>query len=188
MNRLRTRWSLRVLAATLLLSLLPLSAATVLHGPRASNSFADWVRAQLRADAISAEGGVIAQALGAAAAERPRSLDAFLHAFVAAYTAERPEADPAALFALGDLAPDALIAHLASRYRGLAPDAVPPRASFVAALQAALSPASGPAGALAARPARAALRRPAGAVQLTAAAPAVVTPVRLLSAARPMGP
>lgn len=182
MNRLRTRWSLRVLAATMLLSLLPASAVAVLHAPRPASGYADWVRAQLR----EAPDGAVAEALDAAEAQRLRSLDAFLNAFVEAYEAQRPGA-AAQLFAL-DLAPEALVDHLKSRYRGFSAEAVPPRPVLVRAVQAVLAPdGSGGAG-TAFLPGADLVQQHAIVLVRQVAQAALVRPLRVVSAAQPLGP
>ena len=181
MNRLRTRWSLRVLAATMLLSLLPASAAAVLHAPRPASSYADWVRAQLR----EVPDGAVAEALEAAEAQRLRSLDAFLNAFVAAYAAERPGVPAAQLFAL-DLAPEALVDHLKSRYRGFSAEALPPRPVLVRAVQAVLAP-DGSSGA-AFLPRTDLVQQRVVVLARQAAQAALVRPLRVVSAAQPLGP
>ena len=184
MTRLRTRWSLRVLAATMLLSLLPALAAAVLHAPRPATGYADWVRAQLRA----VPDGAVAEALDAAEAQRLRSLDAFLHAFVEAYAAQQPGTSPAQLFAL-DLAPEALVDHLKSRYRGFSAEALPPRPVLVRAMQAVLAPTAPPGGApLALLPRADHVQQRVAVWTRQAAHAAVVWPFRVLSAAQPLGP
>ncbi len=184
MNRLRTKWGMRVAAALLLVSLLPVTFATAAHTGRHAASYADWVRLQLRIPA----GEAVAQALEAASESRARSLEAFLATFVEAYEAEDPEQPLAAAFSADGLSNEALISYLKGRYLGFAGEAVPPRASFTTATVAAQQVLNRGMAALALLT-RYDLSRRVFAVSLQPSpAPAFVVPLRTRCAAQPLGP
>lgn len=185
MNRLRSTWAKRWMAALLVASLLPVTFATAMQAARPTDSFGDWVRGQLRVPADAA----VERALDAAEAQRAGSLEAFLHVFVEAYEAEAPGQPLADIFDAPARSNESLITYLASRFRGLVADALPPRTALQAAQTAqALTPErSGPAGSALLDVRRVILPSWARAMPL-APAPRFVVAVWQLSAAQPLGP
>ena len=184
MNRLRTKWRMRVAAALLLASLLPVTFATAAHATRHTATYADWVRLQLRIPADD----VVALALETAAESRAGSLEAFLATFVEAYEAQHPEQPLASAFAAEGLSNEALISYLKGRYLGFAGEAVPPRASFTTATVAAQQVLNRGMAAVA-LPTRHDLSRRIFAVSLQPTpAPAFVVLLRTRCAAQPLGP
>lgn len=151
--------------------------------PAAPSAHAAWLRAQVAQEETDA---AFEQAVEAAVAERARTLRGFLWAFVAAHPA--PDA-LGAVFAREGLSGEALVRDLQGRLLGLS--GVPPqgRPAWTSAVLHAPSASGRTLGAggvaVAARAAWAA--GPAVAASLVQAVRAVC-PVRLLSAARPLGP
>ena len=88
MRLLRSTWGIRLLAAVMAVSVVPLVAGPMVGGTRqaAATPYADWLREQLRAEADAS----VEAALEAAVASRPQSLPAFLETFVRVLEAQRP--------------------------------------------------------------------------------------------------
>ncbi len=184
MNRLRSTWAKRWVAALLLGSLLPVTFAAAAQTAQHTASLADWIRAQLR----NPDDEAVERALEAAQAAHPRSLESFLRVFIDALEAQQPGTQAARAFAAPGLSDDALIAYLQGRYHGLASDAVLPRTALLAAhAPPGLTPDRG-AAALAVLPARGPAQQAHAAAVPGAARPVFVLPVRARSAAQPLGP
>ncbi|MGI9174577.1 MAG: hypothetical protein ACR2GR_04600 [Rhodothermales bacterium] len=85
---LRSTWGMRLLAAVMAVSVVPLVAGPLAGGSRqaAAAPYADWLREQLRTEADAP----IEAALEAAVASQPQSLRAFLETFVGVLEAQRP--------------------------------------------------------------------------------------------------
>lgn len=173
------------MAALLVASLLPVTFATAMQAAQPTDSFGDWVRGQLRTTADAA----VERALAEAESHRAGSLEAFLHVFVEAYEDEAPGQPLADIFAAPARSNDALITYLASRFRGLVADALPPRTALQAAQMAqALTPERGAAASTALLDAHAAPAPQHARPALRAVEAPFVTDVRRFSAAQPLGP
>ena len=184
MNRLRTKWGKRVVAALLGASLLPVTFAAATHTAQHTASYADWVRLQVRMPADA----VLAQALEVASASRARSLDTFLTAFVEAYEAQHPERPLADAFSADGLSNEALISYLKGRYIGFAGEAVLPRLTLTVATALAKHVMKRGTASLALLT-RSDLHRRVWAASLRPSLrPAFVLPLRTRFAAQPLGP
>lgn len=183
MHRLRHRIVQRTLVVLLLASMGTLLAGTTGQSRRPTDAYADWVRAQL---ALPADGAVEA-ALEAAADEGAVSLHLFLQAFAAAYEAQEVAQPFAHLFGAQTGSTAALITYLHGQYARVVGEAVLPRLVATAALAQSVSETRTLLGALSAA-CRA--QRPSHLAVAAATAPArlVPVPIRLLSAAQPLGP
>lgn len=184
MHALRTTWNARLVASLLAACLLPAGVLVPrpTTAPAAHTAHAAWLRAQAAGEADVA----FEQALEAATAARARTLNGFLEAFVEAHS--EPET-LGAVFAREGLSGEALVRDLQRGLLGLS--GVPPqgRLAWIGSVPGAL-PASGRAlgaGVLVSVQ-RAAQEVPLGAVVPLTREALVVVPVRLLWAARPLGP
>ena len=184
MNRLRSIWGLRGVAALLLTSLLPVSFAAAFQAAEQTSSYADWLRAQIRGPLDAA----VAEALDEAADRPAHSLDAFLAAFVDAYEARQPATPLAQRILSLDLSNEALVAYLESRFNGLVGAAVLPRVAVVAAASPSSHAPDRPVLPLGAwtQHDRQHVRQATSLQQV--ARPVFVRSVRLLWAAQPRGP
>lgn len=183
MGWLRSTWGARGVGTLVLAGLLGASLTSTIPPSRYASSYAEWVRTQFRGPIDEA----VEQALADASSDRPRSLDAFLTAFVRAYEAREPGATVArSLFAL-DLSDEALITYLESRYHGVVSDAVLPRAVLVATSLVS-SHLSNRLTALGAPDARRDLPVWRVFAAWRIAWRGVVVPLRVVSAAQPLGP
>ncbi|GIV58427.1 MAG: hypothetical protein KatS3mg042_1340 [Rhodothermaceae bacterium] len=124
MQRLRTTWGCRLVVLSLGLSLLPgLLAPAMQAAAPVTMPFADWLRSQVRTTPDDA----FEKALAEAEAQAPRSLHAFLSAFVQAYEAAGGTS-LAGVFTSEALGGEALVQYLQRRYLRLVGEAVLPRA------------------------------------------------------------
>ncbi|MEM1126842.1 MAG: hypothetical protein AAGI71_09340 [Bacteroidota bacterium] len=129
MNRLRSSFARYVLVAWMAVSLVPLAvgpaAAAFWH--RAGVSYASWLRAQLQAPATPS----FEQAVDRALEARPNTLNDFLVTFVDHYEAAQADTPLADLFAAPSSLPaPALVSYLEGRLERLAPPALTPRWSL----------------------------------------------------------
>lgn len=140
MHALRSPWKMRLLAAVLAVSLLPMAAA--LPGgsaaPAGASAQADWLRTQLSAQPLeaAAQEDVERALVAAAAATDARTLSEFLSAFVEAHAA--PDQLAEALGLASGASAGALAQYLQQRFLGLAGPAAP-RLSLAAAVPSGLS-------------------------------------------------
>jgi hypothetical protein len=187
MRSMRATWGSRLIAGGLLACLLASVLGAGLRGgahPPACASYAAWLRAQLRVPADA----VLDHAIGEAAASKARTLTAFLTAFVEAYEAKHPPAALAAAFLPHDLSNEALITYLESRFDGVGGAALPVRTTSLSApVPAGKVPDRFPLGTIAAAT-RDLVAPVVGFVDLGGARPLPVRLLRVLSAARPLGP
>lgn len=183
MRRLRSKWSMRWVAALLLVSLLPVSFATAFSTARHTSSFADWLETQLQDPTDEA----VAAALAEVSSHRTRSLEVFVRDFIDAYEARHPDVSAARVLAGMDLTDEALIAYLESRYLGLVGHGVLPRLLlksqvFISTLSKRLGPSSS---VLADQQRQ---HRTWTTLWQHAVRPVVVVTFRQLSSAQPLGP
>ena len=186
MRLLRKTWGSRLIAGWLTACLLVSVFATGTRGAMrpVGAPYAEWLRAQLRLPADAAVEAALDEAMSA----NGRTLEAFLAAFVAAYETQRPQASLAASFVTHDLSNDALIAYLESRFNGVGAEGVPVRAAFNPMLApAGKSPDRADAGAF-----LVVLQATSLSATVFVRRAGVVRPfvrlLRILSAARPLGP
>lgn len=193
MHRLRpySHW----LAALMLLSVLPLVGGPLQAAlwRSADVPYGDWLRTQLRVPADAA----FEEAVERATAAAPASFEAFLWAFVEAYGSlddagdEPIVSDPTALAAAFSSAPlnkEALVAYLQGQVERSVQQALLPRPVLAAAASSVSLTSDRQAGAILTTPFRAAAAALYGTAVLHAPATFVVLPLRLLSAAEPLGP
>ncbi len=127
MRLARSTWFLRLFVAVSLLSLLPSLVAPMARvGRYAGSAYGDWLRTQLRETPSVAFEAAIEQAMAAG----PRSLDAFLGAFIDAY-GDRQALTHA--FTGSEIRSDDLLDLLSQRYSRLVGDAVFPEVIMKAA-------------------------------------------------------
>lgn len=184
MHRLRSIYGKRWLVALMLASLLPVLFATVSMASQRGTSYAGWLRAQLLEPADAA----VEQALAAAVQSDARSLDVFLNTFVAAYEAQETTLPLGHLFAAAGLSGDALMVYLQSRFSQLVGDAVLPRAVFIATQAATSHTSTRPDLSEAVSAYRNTVRFSGLVATATGTAISFVVPLRILSAAQPLGP
>lgn len=130
MRWLRATWGSRLVAGGLLCCLTASVFATGVHGGGrpVCVSYAEWLRAQLRVPADAA----LEEVFDAAVSTKPRTLEAFLDAFVAAYEARHPQAALATAFLPTDgVSNEALVAYLETLFNGVGAEGVPVRATFL---------------------------------------------------------
>ena len=193
MHRLRTysHW----LAALMLLSVLPLVGGPVQAAlwRSAEVPYADWLRAQLRVPADAAFEAAVERATTAA----PTSFEAFLWAFVEAYgPLDGSEVEPvvagrtalAAAFSSAPLNKEALVAFLQGQVERSVQQALLPRPVLAAATSSVSLTSDRHGGAAFVLPFRATTATLLGAVSAVAPAAFFVVPLRVLSAAQPLGP
>ena len=173
----------RTLVVLLLAGMGTLLAGTAGHSHRPTDAYANWVRAQL---ALPADGAVEA-ALQAAADEGAVSLHAFLQAFATAYEAQEIAQPLAHLFGAQTGSTAALITYLHGRYARVVGEAVLPRLVATTSLTQSVSETRTLFGVLSAAYRAEGPTHPAVAA-VSAPARLVPVPIRLLSAARPLGP
>ncbi|QXD14905.1 hypothetical protein GQ464_016030 [Rhodocaloribacter litoris] len=131
MRCLRSTWVLRLVVLCLGVSLLPVLLAPVAQASRpVALPFSDWLRSLVREPVDEA----FEQALAQAEARRPRSLHAFLTAFVEAYEAGRGAAAVAVVFTGEALSAEALILYLQRRYQRLVGEGLLPRTEVSSAV------------------------------------------------------
>ncbi len=181
----RKRWTSRVFAAVLILSMLPTLIVPTSRAVRdvQLDSYESWIRAQLR---IPVEGAV-ENALSHAVESDAESFDQFIAAFIHAYAEAAPGQPISQVFTDRDLSDDALISFLQRRYSQIAAEGVLPRlyvTSFVP--NVAVGGKSGLAAALTTAGASAVVD--SDAFTATIVERTVVISFRILSSARSLGP
>ena len=186
MRTLRSTWGSRLIAALLALSLSPGFAVPVAQAAQhvAERTYADWLRAQLSGSPPPA----FEAALEAAVAVQPVSFEAFLDAFVEAYQAQPTDVSLDAVFSVREMSGEALVYFLHGRFQQVMGVALPPRAMLTVAGPQTAGSLSGPnlvasflVGAATLHPASTPLSGDEGRT-------GAVLPLRLLSAAQPLGP
>ncbi|MEZ4700089.1 MAG: hypothetical protein R2834_07145 [Rhodothermales bacterium] len=181
MRFVRATWSLRLFAAAALLSLLPSLVAPVARvGQYAESDYGDWLRTQLRESPSEGFEAAIERAM----ATSPRTLHAFLSAFIQAYG----DADGLShAFTGAVIQAEDLLDLLSQRFSRLVGDAVAPELLMKATpVRVALSE----------RTLRAVLTRASSltlvafneALRTSTEAALTVLPRRLLTALQPLGP
>lgn len=186
MRWMRSTWGSRLLVISLIASLLPAVCAPAVQVVQYTvyTSYADWLRAQLQLPADDAFEEALETAIGA----RATTLRGFLKAFVAAYEAGRPGEAAASAFAVPALSNEALVMFLEHHYLQVIGGGIQPRVHL---LKAAAKSAMAPDHLLKGLVGTAGTRMPApGAVRVLRQglqSPFVIA-LRVLSAARPLGP
>ena len=183
MRCLRATWGKRLIVALLALSLVPLVVVPVKRAAQGTSAevYADWLRGQL-GDAADA---VFEEALALTQAQHPRSFDAFLKAFLDAY--ERLSPTKPLVYAAAGLSGDALALYLRGRFQRLGGDLLAMRVVLQAAAVTS-GKLPGRVLGLTAGPAPSKLASWVQQVEVPAGRTFVVMPLRLLSAAFPLGP
>lgn len=186
MRTLRTDTGLRLLVALVATSLLttlfvPLVGAA--HQPD-GQPYAAWLQHEL--DGWYDE-DVFEQALKAATAAQPRSFEAFLDSFAQALLDQSEAAPQGDASAALDVSRAALLRHLYGRYMRLASKAVPPRTMLADAMSYQGKAPQRPEYRAATHPVYRAAAL-AAAVAVREEIPSFILPVRLRTAARPLGP
>ena len=180
----RKKWTSRVLAAVLILSILPtlMVPSNRASGSAQFGSYEGWLRAQLRIPADEAVERAIVDAVEAGA----DSFDAFIAIFLEAYATAAPGESISQVFTDRDLSNDALISYLQRRYSQVVDAGILPRVYLTSFVQNPVIGESGPSDAAVG----------AGAAALSgfgAALPALIEStifisLRTLSSARALGP
>lgn len=122
MRRLRSKCLLRCTALLLVGAMLPALFAPSSRAASGSlaSSYAEWIRAQLKAPAHPS----VERALKKAAQADANSFNTFVAAFLEAYEAQYPQESAARAFTDKDLSNDALITYLQRRYTEISGEAV----------------------------------------------------------------
>lgn len=114
MQRLRSIWVLRLVAALLAVSLWPTVAGPIVQAaPDSASAYADWLGDYLQ----HPENPAVTQALDAAAGSRAATFDRFLRNFVDAYEAQHPAVPLAQVFSVRAQSTDALVQLLYGQYQ-----------------------------------------------------------------------
>lgn len=186
MRLLRNTWLQRLLAGFMLVSMLPVLAGPMVDtaGRTAPHGYAEWMRTQM-AGQVDAK---VEQALQAALAQPARSFEEFAGAVVSAYEAAAPQASLGTAFAAAGLSNAELVQYLNGRYSNRIDGATVPQGQWRAATLTIASVPGRCAALLDTRPAdtRATFASLRAAVRHIAAT--VYLPVRIVFAARPLGP
>lgn len=129
----RNRWTSRVLAAVLILSILPTLMVSSSRGSGGAQfgSYEEWLRAQLRIPADQAVERAIVDAVEAGA----DSFDAFIAIFLEAYAKAAPGESISQVFTDRDLSNDALISYLQRRYSQVVEAGILPRVYLTSFVQ-----------------------------------------------------
>ncbi|HET6566831.1 MAG TPA: hypothetical protein VFG50_02630 [Rhodothermales bacterium] len=114
MQRLRSIWVLRLVAALLVVSLAPtITGPTVQAAPDSASAYADWLGGYLQ----HPDHPAVKQALDAAAESHAATFERFLRIFVDAYEAQHPVVPVAQIFSVRAQSTDALVHLLYGRYQ-----------------------------------------------------------------------
>lgn len=181
----RKRWTSRVFAAILLLSVLP---TFIIPNNRAAGgaqfgSYEGWIRAQLR---IPVDGAV-EEAMSSAIESGADSFDEFLAAFLEAYAEAAPGQAISQVFTERNLSDDALISFLQRRYSQVGDEGVLHRVALTSLVQQVAVDGKFGLAAITSHSGMSALAA-AGPVIASLAERTVVISLRTLSSARPLGP
>lgn len=137
----RKRWPRRVLAAVLAFSMLPtlVMPGTGVAAEAQYGTYERWIRAQIRVPLDAAVEKAIRDAVDGGA----DSFDAFITAFLEAYSSEAPGQPISRVFTDRELTNDALRSFLQRRYSQIADAGVVPRVHFTTFIQHAAAAGDG---------------------------------------------
>lgn len=137
----RKRWPRRVLAAVLALSMVPtlIMPGTGLAAEAQYGTYERWIRAQIRVPVD----GVVEKAITEAVEGGAESFDAFITAFLDAYSNAAPGQPISRVFTDRELSNDALRSFLQRRYSQIADAGVVPRVHVTTFIQYAATAGDG---------------------------------------------